>query len=47
MPHDSAFLYRWNVFDVTKIWPKSEYPLFEVGKLVLNRNSENYFADIE
>jgi catalase len=36
-----------NPFDVTKVWPHAEYPLIEVGKLVLNRNPENYFAEVE
>ncbi len=35
------------MFDVTKIWPYSDYPLKKVGKLVLNRNPENYFAEVE
>ena len=39
--------FRWNIFDVTKIWPHSEVPLREVGKLTLNRNPQNYFAEIE
>ena len=33
--------------DVTKIWPHSQYPLEEVGRMVLNRNPENYFAEVE
>ncbi|GAB9477706.1 Catalase, partial [Globisporangium polare] len=36
-----------NPFDVTKVWSHSEYPLIEVGRLVLNRNPQNYFAEIE
>ncbi|KAG2770630.1 Catalase [Phytophthora cactorum] len=36
-----------NPFDVTKIWPHSSYPLQEVGRLVLNRNPKNYFAEVE
>ena len=36
-----------NPFDLTKTWKHSEYPLIEVGILELNRNPENYFADIE
>ncbi|KAI9910990.1 hypothetical protein PsorP6_010890 [Peronosclerospora sorghi] len=36
-----------NPFDVTKIWSHSKYPLLEVGRLVLNRNPRNYFAEIE
>ncbi|KAJ5849275.1 hypothetical protein N7534_007964 [Penicillium rubens] len=34
-------------FDVTKVWPKSEFPLHEFGKLVLNRNPENFHRDVE
>uniref|UniRef100_A0A6M2DT65 Catalase n=1 Tax=Xenopsylla cheopis TaxID=163159 RepID=A0A6M2DT65_XENCH len=38
---------RFNPFDVTKVWPHSEYPLIPVGKLVLDRNPKNYFAEVE
>ena len=38
---------RFNPFDVTKVWPHSEYPLIPVGRLVLNRNHTNYFAEVE
>ncbi|XP_057663994.1 catalase-like [Diorhabda carinulata] len=34
-------------FDLTKVWPQSEYPLIKVGTMVLNRNPENYFAEVE
>lgn len=34
-------------FDDTKVWPHGQYPLIPVGKFVLNRNPENYFAEIE
>ena len=37
----------FNPFDLTKIWPKADYPLIEVGKLELNRNPENFFAEVE
>ncbi len=37
----------YNPFDLTKVWPHSEYPLIEVGTLELNRNPENYFAEVE
>jgi len=37
----------FNPFDLTKVWPHSEYPLIEVGEIELNRNPENYFAEIE
>jgi catalase len=47
MPEADAEKYKWNIFDVTKVWPHGDYPLQEVGKMVLNRNPENYFADVE
>ncbi|KAJ6581411.1 catalase [Mycena capillaripes] len=39
--------YKYDVNDLTKIWPESEYPLLEIGKIVLNKNPENWFAEIE
>ena len=39
--------YRFDIFDVTKVWPHSDFPPIEIGKLVLNRNPENYFAEVE
>lgn len=39
--------FRWNVFDLTKVWPQAEVPLRPVGRLTLNRNPENYFAEVE
>ncbi len=39
--------YRINPFDLTKVWPHADFPLIEVGKLELNRNVENYFAETE
>jgi catalase len=47
MPEKDAESYRYDVFDVTKVWPHSDYPLIPVGKLVLNRNPDNYFAETE
>jgi catalase len=38
---------KFNPFDVTKVWPHSEYPLIPVGRMVLNRNPTNYFAEVE
>lgn len=37
----------FNPFDVTKVWSHSEFPLLEVGRMVLDRNPENYFAEVE
>jgi catalase len=47
MPEADSMKYKWNVLDITKVWPHKDYPLIDVGKLVLNRNPENYFQDIE
>lgn len=47
MPYEDAASYRFNPFDLTKVWPKGDYPLIEVGRMELNRNPENYFAEIE
>src|SRR5713101_5833380 len=37
----------YNPFDLTKVWPQKDYPLIEVGIMELNRNPDNYFADLE
>jgi catalase len=42
-----AEAYRFDPFDVTKVWPHKDVPLMVVGRLVLNRNPENYFAEVE
>lgn len=47
MPEIEAGDYHINPFDLTKVWPHVDYPLIEVGELILNRNPENYFAEIE
>jgi catalase len=47
MPVDEAPDYRFNPFDLTKVWPHGDYPPIPVGRLVLNRNPENFFAEIE
>jgi catalase len=47
MPEADATTYRWNPFDLTKVWPHADYPLVEVGILELNKNPENYFAEVE
>ena len=47
MTDEQAKTFRWNPFDITKIWPHSEYPLMEVGILELNEIPLNYFADVE
>ncbi|MFF8771174.1 catalase [Kitasatospora sp. NPDC015120] len=47
MPFDDAPGYRFNPFDLTKVWPHGDYPLIPVGTLTLNRNPEDYFVHIE
>ncbi|KAF9877300.1 peroxisomal catalase [Colletotrichum karsti] len=44
---EQAEKFKWNIFDLTKVWPQSEVPLRPFGKLTLNKNPENYFAEIE
>ena len=51
MPEDEAEEFEqktgWSAFDLTKVWPHGMYPLIEVGEMELNRNADNYFAEIE
>lgn len=47
MPEKDAQTYSIHPFDLTKVWPHSDYPLHDVGILELNRNPENYFAEVE
>ncbi len=47
MPELDADHYHLNPFDLTKVWPHKDYPLFDVGVIELNRNPLNYFAEIE
>jgi catalase len=47
MPEREAATYSINPFDLTKVWPHRDYPLIEVGVVELNRNPDNFFADVE
>lgn len=47
MPEADAGKHWYNPFDLTKVWPHADYPLIEVGVLELNKNPENYFAEVE
>jgi len=47
MPFEEAKTYRFNPFDLTKVWPHGDYPLQEVGKLTLNRNPTDFHTEIE
>ena len=47
MPEKDADTYHIHPFDLTKVWPHKDYPLIDVGVMELNRNPENYHADVE
>jgi catalase len=47
MPYEDAATYRFNPFDLTKTWSHKDYPLIPVGTMTLDRNPENFFAQIE
>lgn len=47
MPEEEAKNYRFNAFDLTKVWSQKDYPLIEVGVMELNKNPENYFVTVE
>ena len=47
MPFDEAKTYRFNPFDLTKVWPHGDYPLVEVGTLTLDRNVTDYHTEME
>lgn len=47
MPAADAETYRYDPFDVTKVWRYRDYPLIPIGRLVLDRNPQNFFAEIE
>ena len=47
MTPEQAKDYRFDPFDITKVWPHADFPPMDVGRLVLNRNPENYFAEVE
>src|SRR5699024_2477956 len=47
MTEEEANNMPYNPFDLTKVWYKGDFPLIEVGEFELNRNPDNYFADVE
>jgi len=47
MPYEQGLDYHWDILDITKVWPHSEVPPIKVGRLVLDRNPVNYFAEVE
>lgn len=47
MPEKEAENYKYDVFDITKVWLHKDYPLIEVGKLVLDKNNISYHAEVD
>jgi catalase len=47
MTEEQAKTYKWNPFDLTKVWPHGDFPLIDIGVLELNQNPDNYFAHVE
>lgn len=47
MSPEQAQTYRWNIFDMTKVWPHDDFPLQPIAKFTLNKNPDNYFSNIE
>src|SRR5918996_3012347 len=46
MPFEDAANYRFNPFDLTKVWPHKDYPAIPIGRMVLDRNPDNFFAQV-
>ena len=46
MPYEDAANYRFNPFDITKVLPHKDYPLIPIGRMVLDRNPDNFFAQV-
>ena len=47
MTPEQAEEYRFDILDITKVWPHGDFPTIKIGKMVLNRNPDNYFAEVE
>jgi len=47
IPELEGETYKWDIYDVTKVWPHGDYPLIPVGKVVLNSLPKNYFAEVD
>ena len=47
MTEEQAAKFKYNPFDLTKVWPHGEFPLIEFGEMILDRNPANYFAEVE
>ena len=47
MAFEDAATYRFNPFDLTKVWPHADYPLVKLGKMTLNRNPTDHHSEME
>lgn len=47
MPYEEGLKFHYDIMDITKVWPHAEVPPIKVGRLVLDRNPVNYFAEVE
>jgi catalase len=47
MTAEQAKTFKWNPFDLTKVWPHADFPLIDVGVMELNEIPKNYFAEVE
>jgi catalase len=47
IPEKEGEAYKYDIFDVTKVVSQADYPLIPIGKLTLNQNPQNYFAEVE
>jgi catalase len=47
MPFEDAKTYRFNPFDVTKVWPHADYPLIDLGTMTLDRNVTDHHTEVE
>ena len=47
MPDGDETKYDFDILDATKIWPEDLFPVKRVGKMSLDRNPDNYFAETE
>jgi len=47
MSLEEAGNFKWNPFDLTKVWPHTDFPLMDVGEIELDEIPDNYFQDVE
>lgn len=47
IPVEDEFKFSFDILDATKIWPEEEVPVRILGKMTLNKNVDNFFAETE